>query len=64
MPKRMTFCREAVYTEEYEVEIPDDISEDEWKKYLTEVVDIYDSGTYKSFFKEYLDTTYFKDFIS
>lgn len=58
MAKRV-YCREAVYREEYEIDIPDDLPEEEWEEYALDVLNVLDRDPDETVFSEYGDCSYF-----
>lgn len=56
---QQVYCREAVYREEYVVDIPDNIPEDQWEEYALEKLKVMDRDPDETSFSEYLDGTYF-----
>ena len=53
------YCREAVYREEYIVDIPDNIPEEEWERYVVEELDVLNRVPSETAFSDYLDGAYF-----
>lgn len=53
MTKRV-YCREAIYREEYIVDVPDNLPEEEWEEYVLEELKALDRDPDDTKFSEYL----------
>lgn len=60
MAKRV-YCREAIYREEYIVDVPDNLPEEEWEEYVLEELKALDRDPDDTKFSEYLDGAWFTD---
>ena len=60
MTKRV-YCREAIYREEYIVDVPDNLPEEEWEEYVLEELKALDLDPDDTEFSEYLDGAWFTD---
>ena len=60
MTKRV-YCREAIYREEYIVDVPDNLPEEEWEEYVLEELKALDRDPDDTKFSEYLAGAWFTD---
>lgn len=60
MTKRV-YCREAIYREEYIVDVPDNLPEEEWEEYVLEELKALDRDPDDTKFSEYLDGSWFTE---
>ena len=54
------YCVQAVYLEEYVVDIPDNLPEEEWEEYVLDELQVMDRDPDDTRFSDYLDGTWFK----